>query len=50
MVLGAALWTLGLFTATGVVITQFLSRNPHWGRTFHSPFMHALPAGLVAVA
>jgi signal transduction histidine kinase len=49
VVLGAVLWTIGLFTVTGVAITLIILHVPDAGRTFHRPFMHTLPALLVAL-
>jgi signal transduction histidine kinase len=43
------LWTIGLFTVTGVAITVIILHVPSAGRTFHRPFTHTLPALLVAV-
>jgi len=50
VVLGAVLWTIGLFTATGVAMTAIILHVPSAGRTFHRPFMHTLPALLFALA
>jgi signal transduction histidine kinase len=49
VILGAVLWTVGLFTATGVAITVIIVHVPSAGRTFHWPFMHTLPALLFAL-
>ena len=49
MVLGAALWTIGLFTVTGVALTILIVHVPSAGRTFHLPFRHTVPALLFAI-
>jgi signal transduction histidine kinase len=52
LLLGAALWTVGLFVAAGIVMTHVLFNNPHAPRIFHAPFTHipiAAPLGLVCL-
>jgi signal transduction histidine kinase len=40
LLVGALLWTAGLFIASGVVLTQVMLRVPESPRIIHSPFMH----------
>jgi hypothetical protein len=49
VVLGAVLWTIGLFTVAGVAMTFIILHVPDAARTFHRPFKHTLPALLVAL-
>jgi len=49
VVLGAVLWTIGLFTVAGVAMTVIILHVPDAGRTFHRPFTHTLPALLLAL-
>ncbi|HVQ27592.1 MAG TPA: hypothetical protein VMV01_20545, partial [Planctomycetota bacterium] len=49
MVLGAVLWTIGLFTVAGVAMTFIILHVPDAARSFHRPFKHTLPALLVAL-
>jgi signal transduction histidine kinase len=49
VVLGAVLWTIGLFTVAGVAMTVIILQVPDAGRTFHRPFTHTLPALLLAL-
>jgi len=49
VVLGAVLWTVGLFTVAGVAMTVIILHVPDAGRTFHRPFMHSVPALLFAL-
>ncbi len=50
VLLGASLWTTGLFTVAGVLITSMLLRHPSTPRFFHSLFVHSVPATIVAFA
>jgi signal transduction histidine kinase len=38
--LGAALWTVGLFLVAGIVVTQIMFRHPDAPRIFHDAFSH----------
>lgn len=38
--LGALLWTAGLFTFSGVLLTQIMLRVPESPRVIHAPFLH----------
>jgi signal transduction histidine kinase len=49
LVLGAVLWTLGLFTVAGVVLTYLIQTHPHAPILFHFPFTHVGMATFVAV-
>ncbi len=42
LILGAILWTLGLFAVAGVVLTQLIYAYPQAPRMFHWPFTHGL--------
>jgi len=50
IVLGAALWTVGLFTVAGVLVTSMLLHHPTTPRIFHSLFIHSVSATIVAFA
>jgi signal transduction histidine kinase len=50
VLLGAALWTTGLFTVAGVLVTSMLFRHPSTPRIFHSLLIHSVPAAIVACA
>jgi signal transduction histidine kinase len=49
LLLGAFLWTIGLFTASGVIITHVMYRYPAAPRIFHRPFTHVTLASSIAV-
>ena len=49
LLLGALLWTAGLFIISGVVLTQVMLRVPDAPRVIHSPFMH-WPVGTAIAA
>jgi signal transduction histidine kinase len=48
LLLGAVLWTIGLFTATGVVITHVLLLHPGAPTFFHHLFIHFSASSIVA--
>ncbi len=50
VLLGAALWTVGLFTVAGVLVTGMLLHHPSTPRIFHSLFIHSVSAAIVAFA
>jgi signal transduction histidine kinase len=49
LLLGAVLWTIGLFTATGVAFTHVMLLNPSAPGFFHHLFMHFTASTIVAV-
>ena len=49
MLVGALLWTAGLFTAAGVAVTFVMYNHPRTPRLFHAPFLHFKTASLIAV-
>jgi signal transduction histidine kinase len=49
LLLGAVLWTIGLFVVTGVVLTQVMFRHPHAPRVLHDAFSHATVLTILAV-
>lgn len=49
MLVGAFLWTAGLFTAAGVAVTFVMYHHPSTPRMFHAPFLHFKTASVVAV-
>ena len=50
ILLGAFLWTIGLFTVTGLILTQVLFRHPTAPAVFHHVFEHVVTLSAVAVA
>jgi signal transduction histidine kinase len=50
VLLGAVLWTGGLFVATGMLFTLLILRYPRSPQIFHGFFMHAGLSAAVAVA
>ena len=48
LLLGAVLWTIGLFTATGVAITHVWLLHPGRADFFHHLFMHFTASSIVA--
>jgi len=50
LVLGAVLWTGGLFAVTGSVTTWLMTRHPESPRILHNLFMHVLLTSTVALA
>jgi signal transduction histidine kinase len=49
LLLGAAMWTLGLFVIVSILITQVAFTHPRVPLFFHHLFAHALPMTLLAV-
>jgi signal transduction histidine kinase len=49
LLLGAVLWTAGLFVVTGVVLTQIMFRHPHAPRVLHEAFSHAAALTVLAI-
>ncbi len=49
LVLGAVLWTIGLFIVTLVVITAYMIRHPGAPQKFHGLFVHPVPQTIVAI-
>jgi signal transduction histidine kinase len=50
LVLGAILWTVGLFAVTGSVLTWLMFRPPQSPSMLHNLFMHTLLTSMVALA
>ena len=50
LLLGAILWTIGLFTVTGVVTTQIMFRHPDAPRIVHGMFSNATALSILAIA
>jgi signal transduction histidine kinase len=50
LLLGAILWTFGLFAVTGVVITHLFGTYPRAPEIFHHPFTHPKVVTLFALA
>jgi signal transduction histidine kinase len=48
VLIGAVLWTIGLFAVGGVVMTQIMYRHPDAPRIFHGIFLHVTAASVVA--
>ncbi len=49
MLLGAVLWTAGLFAVAGVVMTQIMFHHPAAPRFFHNIFAHATAWSSIAM-
>jgi signal transduction histidine kinase len=49
LLLGAVLWTIGLFIITLVVITAYMLRHPGAPQKFHGLFTHPVPLTAVAL-
>jgi signal transduction histidine kinase len=49
VLLGAVLWTVGLFTVSGIAITQVMYSYPRAPRLFHGAFSHVLALSIVAI-
>jgi signal transduction histidine kinase len=49
LLLGAALWTLGLFAVAGVVLTFLIYHQPRAPVIFHAPFRHTPGAILLSI-
>jgi signal transduction histidine kinase len=50
LLLGAALWTTGLFIVAGLVLTQIMFRNPRAPGVFHDWFLNVMPLSIAAIA
>ncbi len=48
ILIGAALWTAGLFTLAGLVLTQAMFRHPNAPGVFHDLFLNVWPLSIVA--
>jgi signal transduction histidine kinase len=49
MLVGALLWTAGLFTAAAVAVTFVMYHHPRTPRMFHAPFLYFKTASTIAV-
>jgi signal transduction histidine kinase len=49
VLIGAVLWTVGLFAVAGVVMTQIIYRHPDAPRIFHGIFLHVTAASILAL-
>jgi signal transduction histidine kinase len=49
VLLGALLWTVGLFFVTGIVTSMVMIRHPHTPRILHSMFEHNVASSTVAL-
>ena len=49
VLLGAVLWTVGLFAAASVVLTQIMFHHPEAPRFFHNLFAHATTWSAIAI-
>ncbi len=49
VLLGAVLWTVGLFAVAGVVMTQIIYRHPTAPRVFHGIFLHVTATSVFAL-
>ena len=49
MLVGALLWTAGLFTAAAVAVTFVMYHHPRTPRMFHAPFLYFKTASAIAV-
>lgn len=49
VLLGAFLWTLGLFVIFGIVLTQAIFRHPAAPGVFHRIFLNVVPLSILAV-
>lgn len=49
LLLGALLWTVGLFTVAGICVTQMMVRHPDAPRVFHTAFTHIFTLSLLAL-
>ena len=51
LLLGAGLWTIGLFVLSLTVSTALMLRNPSWARAMHSvAHTHVIVFSIVALA
>jgi len=49
VLIGAVLWTVGLFAVAGVVMTQIIYRHPDAPRIFHGIFLHVTAVSILAL-
>ena len=49
VMIGAALWSVGLFIAAGVVATMLMLRYPHTPIVLHTMFGHGVPSSALAI-
>ena len=49
LLLGASLWTMGLFALAGVALTFVMFHHPSTPRLIHAPFLHFRAASIVGV-
>lgn len=49
LLLGALLWTVGLFAIAGVIVTHLMFQYPAAPRMFHHPFTHPTAVSLIAL-
>jgi signal transduction histidine kinase len=49
LLLGAALWTVGLFAVAGVFTIEMMYIHPRWPRMVHGLFERAVPVSIVAL-
>ncbi len=50
ILIGAALWTFGLFTVAGLILTQAMFRHPGAPGVFHDLFLNVWPLSILAAA
>ncbi len=49
VLLGAALWTVGLFAVSGVILTQIMFHHPSAPKFFHGVFAHVTAVSILAL-
>jgi signal transduction histidine kinase len=49
LLLGAALWTIGLFAVSGAIMTQIVFHHPSAPRIFHGVFAHVTAVSILAL-
>lgn len=49
ILMGAALWTIGLFTVAGLILTQAMFRHPGAPGVFHDWFLNVWPLSILAM-
>ena len=49
VLMGAALWTIGLFTVAGLILTQAMFRHPGAPGVFHDWFLNVWPLSILAM-
>jgi signal transduction histidine kinase len=49
LLLGAALWTIGLFAVSGAIMTQIMFHHPSAPRIFHGVFAHVTAVSILAL-